>query len=216
VLQSGVPVTASVATGGGTLGGTLLVNTDAVGRATFTDLRLNGPVGPRTLSFTSPNLTSVISAAVSLAPGTPAALAITTQPSSATSNVIIAPAIGVNIIDADGNVMTSSNAQVTIASNPGNVSLTGTAGRTFASGSVSFNDLKIDKAGIGYTLTFTSGNLSTTSIPFKLSGGEERRIGILSGGRQRCRLWRCGCCRTLRWRRSVSWRRGRRFCLSRR
>ena len=55
VAQSGIQVTAGLANGGGTLGGGTSVVTDAVGRATFTDLTIIGAPGPRILRFASAN-----------------------------------------------------------------------------------------------------------------------------------------------------------------
>ncbi|HEX9165703.1 MAG TPA: hypothetical protein VF862_07310, partial [Gemmatimonadales bacterium] len=49
----GLLVTASLASGGGTLEGTTGIRTDQAGRAAFTDLALRGVVGPRTLRFSS-------------------------------------------------------------------------------------------------------------------------------------------------------------------
>jgi hypothetical protein len=48
---AGVGVTVSIASGAGTLTGTTTVSTDAEGQATYGDLAIQGPVGPRTLRF---------------------------------------------------------------------------------------------------------------------------------------------------------------------
>src|ERR1041384_3223404 len=47
--QAGVPVTVSIGSGGGTLGGTLTRTTDANGRASFGELVISGTPGTRTL-----------------------------------------------------------------------------------------------------------------------------------------------------------------------
>jgi len=61
LVSSTAAVTASIASGGGTLGGTTTVN--AVGGvATFTNLTVTGTAGARTLQFSSPGLTSATSA----------------------------------------------------------------------------------------------------------------------------------------------------------
>src|SRR5437016_5058291 len=70
VNQSGVTVTAAIATGGGTLGGTLTATTTGTGVATFTNLAITGAAGDRTLSFSATGLTSVNSATVTLTAGT--------------------------------------------------------------------------------------------------------------------------------------------------
>jgi hypothetical protein len=61
VAQPGVSVTAAIASGAGTLGGTATRQTDAQGRATFTDLQINGAGGVHTLIFAAAGYTSVTS-----------------------------------------------------------------------------------------------------------------------------------------------------------
>jgi hypothetical protein len=62
VFVSGTVVTAALATGVGTLGGTLTATTNAVGVATFANLSITAAAGtPHTLIFTAPAVTAVIS-----------------------------------------------------------------------------------------------------------------------------------------------------------
>ncbi|HEU5153686.1 MAG TPA: Ig-like domain-containing protein, partial [Gemmatimonadales bacterium] len=58
---SGVPVTAAVQSGGGTLSGQTTVFTDASGQAAFSDLSLFGPTGDYTLLFAAPGYLTVTS-----------------------------------------------------------------------------------------------------------------------------------------------------------
>jgi len=58
---SGVPVTAAVQTGGGSLSGHATVNTNAAGQAAFTDLSLFGPTGDYVLLFAAPGYVTVTS-----------------------------------------------------------------------------------------------------------------------------------------------------------
>ncbi len=67
VSQGGVAVIVAVNSGGGTLGGTTTRNTDAGGRATFTDLEINGATGEHRLIFAAPGYTSVASGAINVA-----------------------------------------------------------------------------------------------------------------------------------------------------
>lgn len=69
VHESGVAVSASIASGGGTVTGTTTAITDATGTATFTDLAITGS-GAQTLRFTATGLTSVVSSAITLTPAT--------------------------------------------------------------------------------------------------------------------------------------------------
>src|SRR5205823_3115755 len=67
-VKAGVGISASVSSGGG-LAGTIAVNTDANGRATFADLTVNGAVGSRTLTFVSSGLPAVSSQPIAVAAG---------------------------------------------------------------------------------------------------------------------------------------------------
>src|SRR5439155_610164 len=82
VSQSEVTVTAAIATGGGTLGGTLTAVTNGSGVASFTDLAITGTAGDRTLSFSATGLASATSTTVTITAGAATTLALTTAPSS--------------------------------------------------------------------------------------------------------------------------------------
>lgn len=60
ISQSDTPITVGVSSGTATLSGTLTVNTNSSGQATFSDLKVNGSEDIE-LSFTSPGLTTVTS-----------------------------------------------------------------------------------------------------------------------------------------------------------
>jgi len=64
--QSGVAVTAAIATGGGTLGGTTTATTNANGMAAFTNLSITGSAGPRTLVFNAAGLSGATSNGVNV------------------------------------------------------------------------------------------------------------------------------------------------------
>lgn len=66
VNQAGVDVTVAIATGGGTLGGTLTVSTNASGVATFVNLSITGTAGSRTLNFSAPAVTGATSTPIVL------------------------------------------------------------------------------------------------------------------------------------------------------
>src|SRR5207237_769179 len=82
VSQAGVTVTAAIATGGGTLGGTLTATTNGSGVASFTIPPLTATPSDRTLSFTATGLTSTTSTTVTITAGAATQLSITTQPST--------------------------------------------------------------------------------------------------------------------------------------
>jgi hypothetical protein len=84
------------------------------------------------------------------------------QPSNTNANAIITPPVIIELRDQYNNVCTNDNfTNVTIAIefNPSGGTLSGTLIRQAVAGIVTFNDLSIDKAGVGYTLKVTSGIL---------------------------------------------------------
>jgi hypothetical protein len=72
------PITASIAAGGGTLGGTASV-TAQNGVATFNDLTIAGAAGPRTLAFSTTGLASVTTTTFDVAAAPPAILTLTPE-----------------------------------------------------------------------------------------------------------------------------------------
>jgi hypothetical protein len=171
--QAGVSVTAAIASGGGTLGGTVTATTDSTGTATFTDLSIAGTVGDRTLSFSSAGLTGVESDTVSVIAGAASQLVFTTQPSNTTAGSPITPAVQVTARDASGNVVTgfADSVEVAIGTNPSGGTLSGTTRVAAVGGVATFSGLSIDKAGTGYTLGASSGSLAGTSAAFNVTPG---------------------------------------------
>jgi hypothetical protein len=104
-------------------------------------------------------------------PGPEAALAFSVQPGTTAAGATITPAVQVKIQDTFGNLVNSAD-QVTVAigANPAAGTLGGTATQTAAGGIATFNDLSIDNAGTGYTLTAAATGLSgATSNTFNIS-----------------------------------------------
>ena len=102
---AGVDVTVSIASGVGTLNGTTTVSTDAAGRATYGDLTIQGPIGPRTLRFSvSAPALEIISEPVQVGAGTAADI-LGTQPLAyqGTVNSPVSPAPSVVVRDESGN-----------------------------------------------------------------------------------------------------------------
>lgn len=99
-------------------------------------------------------------------PGLPASLlAIVSQPSDEAINVNISPAIQVAVRNSSGQTVSTSTASITVQITPA----TGTAGATLqgtttqiaVNGVALFNNLSINTAGTGYTLTFSSPGLTS-------------------------------------------------------
>ena len=126
VSESGVSVTASIASGGGFLGGATTVATNASGQATFTNLQITGALGDRTLSFTSGTLTATTSSTINVnTAGAETQLFIATQPSDATSGAPFVQQPAIQLQDASGNNVSKSGVSVTAELASGSGVLTG-------------------------------------------------------------------------------------------
>jgi hypothetical protein len=159
LTTSTAAVTAAIATGTGTLGGTVTVNA-VNGVATFTNLQLTGS-GAHTLTFTSPGLTAATSASVTVGAGAPTQLAITTQPAGAVSGVALTTQPVIAIRDASNN-LTTSTAAVTAAIATGTGTLAGTVTVNAVNGVATFTNLQINGSG-AHTITFTSSGLTSAT-----------------------------------------------------
>ena len=103
----------------------------------------------------------------------PTQLVFTVQPSTTVAGQAIVPAVEVAALGPTGKVVTAftGNVKMTIATNPSGGKLTGKTNVAAAGGVAVFTDLKIDKAGIGYTLqaSTVSPALSVVSDPFTIT-----------------------------------------------
>ncbi len=173
-------VTLSITTGTGprtaALSGTVTVPmVDSLAR--FTDIQVNTSTRDYTLTATSGTLEQAESAPFTIEHTTPTKLEFTVQPSEAVAGRPFGGQPKVAIEDIYGNVALSARDSITVAITPG----TGVAGAVLSGtltlvaegglgGLAEFEDLAIDLAGSGYTLTATSGNLTpATSQPFDVA-----------------------------------------------
>ena len=158
---------------GGILTGTATVNA-VNGIATFTDLRVDKMGSGYALAASSSGLPGVTSSAFNIIAGSASSLAFTTQPSTTAAGASITPSIRVAALDAQGNPATGFAGTVTLAlgANPGGGTIAGTTTVTASGGVAVFADIRIDRAGTGYTLVATSSSLSAaTSSPFSITAG---------------------------------------------
>jgi len=166
VTTSTATVTAIVATGGGIITGSTA--TAVGGVATFAALTLSGVVGDRTLGFSAPGTTTATSAGLSLAPGTPARLAVRTQPAGATSGSPLQTQPIVEIRDGAGNLVTGSSLTVTAGIGNGD-GILANATAAPSNGVATFAGLAITGVPGERTLTFDATGLPTiSSAPFML------------------------------------------------
>jgi hypothetical protein len=103
-------------------------------------------------------------------------LAFSTQPGNASVDNIINPPVNVRIQDAAGNLDTQSSRNITLSlgADPSGAALSGTTTVAAVNGIATFTNLRLNKAGSGYTLIATS-NLpapalaSAQSNPFNVN-----------------------------------------------
>jgi len=108
-------MTAAIASGGGSLVGSVTA-TAVSGVVSFSDLGIRGTIGNRTLSFSALGFSTVTSEIVTLTPGPPSQLAITTQPSGAAAGQALTTQPVLAVSDIDQNLIDSDNTtQVTAA-----------------------------------------------------------------------------------------------------
>src|SRR5205823_4009799 len=181
VGQTGVTVTAAIATGGGTLGGTLTATTNASGVASFTDLSITGTAGDRTLSFSATGLSAATSGTITITAGTATQLSITTQPSSsAQSGTEWERDAEGKVRDASGHPVSQNGVTVTAAIATGGGTLGGTlTAATNGSGAATFTNLATAGTAGDRTLSFTATGLTAaTSATITITAGAATQLSI--------------------------------------
>ncbi len=160
-----VPVTVSLASGGGALDGNITV-TAVQGVAAFTTLTVSGVVGSRTLTFASAGLTPVTTSAFALGAGAPATLAFRTAPSGGGLNSPFTTQPVVELRDAAGNVPTAAAVTVSATITSGGGSIAGATAQT-VNGAASFTTLGVTGTAGSRTISFAAPGL--TALPITLS-----------------------------------------------
>ena len=184
VAEAGVQVTATIETGGGTLGGTPTVATNASGLAVFTDLSISGTVGNRTLKFSATlagGTATVTSAQVALTAGAAAQLAMKTQPSATTPRgftLLQQPAV--QLQDAAGNLVAQGGVVVTASVFSGTPTAT-----TDATGAATFTNLMLyGSTGVrtlGFAATLGGQSRTVTSAPVTVNLPNNGKLAFKSG-----------------------------------
>lgn len=179
VAQAGVAITAFIATGGGGLGGTSIVQTDASGQAVFTNLALLGTAGPRTLQFNAPGLTSTPATAMTVSAGPATQLVVATPAAdTARSGIVLARQPAVQLRDGSANNVSQAGVTVVADIQSGGGTVTGTTSvQTNASGQAAFTDLVVTGEGT-QTLRFTASGLATASSPVRLPTALTSGVGV--------------------------------------
>ena len=135
--------------------------TDATGRAIFKTLSLTGIMGDITLTFTASGLEGITSGNLVLAAGAATQLVNSTTIGSVVSGKAFDQQPVLHFEDSSANVIAASGVDVAVTSSSQGLSGATTAA-TNKKGVAGFTDLALTQAG-ATTLTFTSGELSTTA-----------------------------------------------------
>jgi hypothetical protein len=167
-------------------GGTLTCTTNprnaVAGIATFAGCKIDKAGNGFTLTATDGALSLATSSTFNVTVGAAAQLAFTTQPGNGTGGSALTTQPVVAVQDAGGNTVTGNTSAVTLAigTNPSGGTLTCTTNPVNASSGVAtFAGCKIDKTGIGYTLTASDGALtSATSSNFNVTSGPPAKVVV--------------------------------------
>jgi hypothetical protein len=157
--DSATVVTLAVASGTGTLDGSVALAVSAGVRA-FTSVSID-ELGTFTLSADAgASITADTSSAFDVVPGAPFGLVFVDQPPSPTdAGDVFAADVTVEIVDFFGNRVTSSTATVRVAVQGLPGVLLGTTSVNAVNGLAIFSDLRIEQAGAGLVLNATCGPL---------------------------------------------------------
>jgi len=185
VSQAGVLVTPVITVGGGTLGGTPGVRTDAEGKATWTDLSISGLAGERTLRFEAPGLTAVVAVPVALGAGdatTLTPIAGIAQVAPAGTTPLVLPKV--RAADAFGNPV--PGASVTFEVSGGGGSVTGAVQLTGADGTASPAGWTLGPAVGPNALSAYLTNAPGTPLSFTATGtvGPAAALAVVEGDGQ--------------------------------
>ncbi len=169
VDTAGLTITASLASGSGSLLGTTTVVTNANGQATFSNLKIAGTVGSKALQFTSSGVTGIQASSLTLTAGTATNLvsnSLISQSGVISQAVTSVPSV--KAVDADGNGV--SGIAVTFAVTAGGGSLTGPTPTTNASGVATVGSWTLGASLGANTMTASAAGLTGSPVTFSATG----------------------------------------------
>ena len=176
VTSSSEIVTATIATGGGTLSGSTATANGGV--ATFTNLSISGAIGDRTLAFSVSGLPSATSSGFALSAGAATRLVVRTEPTGAVSGLPLRTQPIIEVHDDADNLVSSSTLTVAAAAGTGGGTLANPTAAAVA-GVATFNGLGITGLANAHTLVFSApGVASATSASFIVSPGQAAALRI--------------------------------------
>jgi alpha-tubulin suppressor-like RCC1 family protein len=185
VPQAGVTVTAVLASGGGTLGGTASVQTDLEGKASWTNLSISGSAGPRTLRFEAAGLASALSGTIDVGAGAGSAMAIlagNNQVAAAGTAVPVAPRV--RVTDQWNNPVPGASVSFEVALGGGTVE--GATQLTAADGTASPAAWRLGPTVGQNRLNAFLADAPTVTVSFSATGtvGPAARLEIHEGDGQ--------------------------------
>jgi hypothetical protein len=188
VLRSN-PSQATLDCGSGALLCLRLANAQGLGRAIFDPMSINNPGEGFTLFFSaslvkpdgSIQVVNTTSRPFNIT-GWQAALRIDRQPTVGRCGEALQTSVLVSVLDSQHHlvvaVIGTLSARITKYPGVGTPVLLGTTTVAIVQGVALFSDLRIDRSGSGYTLTFSLGSLSVQSSAFRITGGKADSLRI--------------------------------------
>jgi hypothetical protein len=179
-LGSSKTVTLGVASGTGTIGGTLAYDLVAnAGTVTFTGLSMTVS-GAKTFNATATGLTTATSSSFTINPAAADHLTIQTQtPATATAGVSFSPAPVVRIEDVFGNLRSADTTTITAArGNHGTASLNGTTSVAAVAGVATFSAINYQKAETMNVAFSAAGVTGITSNDVMVSPAAASKLTI--------------------------------------
>jgi hypothetical protein len=121
-LDGNWQITVAIASGGGTLGGTVTANSNGTATAAFTNLQITGALGDRTLRFTSGVLAGAESNAITVTTGPAASISIQAgDDEEAPVSTAVDPDPAVIVRDAGGNPVSGVEVDFEVTDGDGSV-----------------------------------------------------------------------------------------------
>jgi len=164
-----VVVSAGLASGVGQLTGGITATTNSSGRATFATVGVLGTAGPKTLTFTAPNLTPVTSAPLTVLPGGAAQIvAVSALSQTANAGTAVAVPPRVRVVDQSGNGVAGFT--VGFAASAGSVIAPATSAVSAADGIAQLTSWTLNPAAGANSVTATANGLAGSPIAFTATG----------------------------------------------